>query len=371
MAMSAEGDCQLGVCPQIWLRHPPASLPSTIESITAPGSAPFHLKAVIQEQGDDRKTEVELSWNSPQQYRRTIKGDDFSQTLIVNGDRVFEKNSDDYVPVWLHTLAQALTDLTSVKDMLNVKTYGHTLLINNIKDFNGKKVPHKLGYVVDCSDVYSAEISELKNSTFDEKTFESQEETPANERILAVPLRPSDLIAESTPLDVIWPQTLDGAETGEAWFYISTDRTGKVREVTPLKTANERTNDSARRQIGQWKMRPILRDGIPVQAEGTIRLRLNTRIFGPADPLSNEEARKLLVDAPAPEFPKGKVPPGSTFNCRVAVDNDGKVLEMIVGEGSVRGMIAPCLSVSKWRFKPIIQDGRPVSYRALITVTAP
>jgi hypothetical protein len=46
------------------------------------------------------------------------------------------------------------------------------------------------------------------------------------------------------------------------------------------------------------------------------------------------------------------------------------VIEMIVGEG-VRGVIAPCLSVSKWRFKPLIQDGRAVSYRALISVTAP
>jgi hypothetical protein len=43
---------------------------------------------------------------------------------------------------------------------------------------------------------------------------------------------------------------------------------------------------------------------------------------------------------------------------------------MIVGEG-VRGVIAPCLSVSKWRFKPIVQNGRALPYRALITVTAP
>src|SRR5437879_3863126 len=107
------------ICPQI---KRSTNLPPTLDSITSPGDAPFHLKAVIYERDDpDSKTQVELFWISPQQYRRTIKGDEFSQTLIVNGDRIFEEDSDDYFPLWSQTLVRAMLDLGSAKDLVNAR----------------------------------------------------------------------------------------------------------------------------------------------------------------------------------------------------------------------------------------------------------
>ena len=69
-------------------------------SLTAAGSKPFHLKATITEGHDPSpKAEVEMEWLAPNQWRRTIKSDDFSQTLIVNGDKIFDQHSDDYFPL--------------------------------------------------------------------------------------------------------------------------------------------------------------------------------------------------------------------------------------------------------------------------------
>src|SRR6266567_1055477 len=80
-------------------------------SLTAAGSEPFHLKAAITEGHDPQlKAEVEMEWVAPHKWRRTIKSEEFSQTLIVNGDKVFDQHSDDYFPLGLDTLATAMVD---------------------------------------------------------------------------------------------------------------------------------------------------------------------------------------------------------------------------------------------------------------------
>src|ERR1700690_1872014 len=74
-------------------------------TLIAPGSPSFHLNAVITAQDDpDSKGEVEMFWVAPDKWRRTIKSQEFSQTLIVNRDKVFEQDSEDYFPLSLQTL---------------------------------------------------------------------------------------------------------------------------------------------------------------------------------------------------------------------------------------------------------------------------
>ena len=143
------------------------------------------------------------------------------------------------------------------------------------------------------------------------------------------------------------------------------DRTGKVREVLPVHTDNERSNDSARRQIMAWKFKPATEDGVPVQAEGILNFRLDTRAWGPPAPLSDAEARKLASNPVDPDFPPG-VPTGATKTIWVAVDSDGLILEEIAADGPPQ-LTRPCMdALSKWRFKPIIENGQPRPYRAKI-----
>jgi outer membrane lipoprotein-sorting protein len=78
----------------------PTNVPSIVQAtLVAPGSTPFHLKATITERGDPTyAARVEIFWLAPDKWRRTIQSQEFSQTLIVNGDKVFEQDSDDSFP---------------------------------------------------------------------------------------------------------------------------------------------------------------------------------------------------------------------------------------------------------------------------------
>src|SRR5947209_8326003 len=80
-------------------------------SLIAPGGTPFYLQTVITERADpSERIEVEMTWAAPDKWRRTIHSQDFSQTLIVNGDKVFEQDSDDYFPLGIQTLVTAMVD---------------------------------------------------------------------------------------------------------------------------------------------------------------------------------------------------------------------------------------------------------------------
>jgi hypothetical protein len=75
-------------------------------SLTLPGSKPFHLKAeIIESTNPDSgyKGTFEEYWVSPEKWRWRIESPEFSQTKVVNGDKVLEQNTGDYFPC--HRLA--------------------------------------------------------------------------------------------------------------------------------------------------------------------------------------------------------------------------------------------------------------------------
>ena len=82
-------------------------------SLTSPDGKPFHFHASIEETaepGSDYQAKIEEYWVSPSKWRRTIESPDFSQTLIVDGDVVYEKDDGDYFPYWLNEFLTALFD---------------------------------------------------------------------------------------------------------------------------------------------------------------------------------------------------------------------------------------------------------------------
>ena len=173
------------------------------------------------------------------------------------------------------------------------------------------------------------------------------------------------------PTDVIWPQVLEDNNTaGETSYYVSVDRSGQVREILPLSVAVERADDSARRQIVKWKFKPLVKDGVAVQAEAVLSFHYDTRAYGPPTPLTDAEVRKLATDTVDPEFPPGTAP-GATCNIRIAVDSEGIVIEEIAAGGDP-GLATPCMqAIGKWHFSPILEGGKPRPYRAEITFRAP
>lgn len=339
-----------------------AQSPSLVQgTLISPGGAPFHLKATITE-GRDRTpvAEVEMYWIKPDLWRRSIVSDDFTQTLIVNGKAIYEKDSDDYIPLGLETLVTAMIGPVcyGANDCVKTKLMaaGHAVHLGDYREFDGKQIARRAHYTVSMGDFMSAEVTELEGLTDpDYGPFRPHPQVPGNAPIRIAAMSQAELLhlAVKKP-KIIWPQALDGAETGQASFYLSIDPEGHVREVQPVSTANERTNDSAIRQMMRWKFRPPTKDGKRVQAEGLITLALNTRAFGPAKPLTNRKMRKMATNPVNPILPPGMVPPGTTFRMRVAVDSDGQIIEEIVTDGPP-DLFVPCdAALKRWHFKPIM-----------------
>jgi hypothetical protein len=410
------GTIVLLLLPSVATPTPTAASPTpTIvqATLTAAGSRPFHLRAVIAERGDPAsKTEVEIFWISPEKWRRTIQSPtEFSQTLIVNRDKVYEQDSDGYFPLWSQTLVGAMVDPKAVLDafrsgdrlitkantgadesgkvcfppafkmcmtgryglMETVGAAGHSVDFTDYQDFHGKRVARLLVYHVDAGDSYKAELTELSDlKKPDDSLFSIAESTAPGQRIRSMALPEAELRAMALqPLEIVWPQVLDGATTGKTSYYISLDRSGRVAEVLPLSVAAERADDVARRQIMKWKFRSASEDGVALQAEGTLNFDFDTRSYGPANPLTDEEVRKLASTIVEPTFPPGAAPSGSTHAFWVAVDEEGNVIETIGGEGPHELYKPGMQALGKWRFRPMIADGKAVPYRAQIVFRVP
>ncbi len=376
-------------------------------SLVAPDSEPFHLKATITEERDSSpKGTVEMSWIAPNKWRRIIMAEDFSQTLVVNDDKTEDKHSSDYFPVGLNTLVTAMVDpapllaewrsgdiaLTKANGAVNergvecfdvkrtrcmviesgiresIGAAGHKIVFGDYRKFGGKRIARQLTYTISAGDFETLNITELEPfKSVDETQFVVDNPTPPEGQLAPTTLTDEQLraLAVDSP-QIIWPQVLDGAQTGTATFYLAIDPHGTIREILPIQTANERSNDSAIRQITRWKFRPATRDGVPVQAEGLITFPLNTRAFGPADPLSDVEVRKLATNIVEPSVQSGQVPPGTEYKLWIAVDSDGIVIEQIHTDGPSE-LMGPCgRAIGQWRFNPIMENGQARPYRAQV-----
>lgn len=386
--------------------------PSVVQPVLVePGAPPLHMSATITERADfNEHIDLELYWASPTKWKRTITSQNFSQTLIVNGDKVFEQDSDDYFPIGLQALATALVDpspalqawkpgdllitkangaadesgkvcFNAQKTMCGMSRFGLMETVgvpglfftfSDYRPFNKERVARLVVYKIDQGDSLQARVTELSQmASVDEKLFAVGQPTPKEKQLRVETLSQSQLEDEALqPMDIIWPQVLDGHTTGKTSYLVSIDRTGQVRDVLPLDVAIERANDSAIRQIRRWKFKPALQDGVPVQMEAVLQFEFNTRAYGPTEMLNDADARKLASNIAEPVFPPG-ITSGSSCAVRIAVDADGQIIEQIPGD-CVPGLFMTCSkAIGQWKFSPIQQDGKSLPYRAEVVFRVP
>lgn len=247
---------------------------------------------------------------------------------------------------------------------------GYRFTFTRYKEFRDMRIARLLRG--SGTDRLVAEITKLENWKTQAKLLEVSQDTPLAERLQVVTLSEADARARALqPLEIIWPQALDGPTKGTTTFFATIDRDGKVREVESIIYANERTRDSAVRQMKRWRFEPTMRDGVPTQIETVFTFETDTRKFGPADPLTNAEVRELVDNPVDPVYPAGTAPSGTVYKLNIAVDSDGEIIERIAGEGPL-AMSKLCWDVTgKWKYHPIIENGMPVPYRALVECRIP
>jgi hypothetical protein len=238
--------------------------------------------------------------------------------------------------------------------------------------FKDKRVARLLNYKIDQGDSYELHINTLGELKSDVAAFSIAEPTPKTKQIRSVVVPASELLGLAlVSTEIIWPQVLEDNNTsGETSYYVSIDRSGQVREILPLSISVERADDSARRQIMRWKFKPAMKDGVPVQAEAILNFHFDTRAYGPKEPLTDPEVRKLAKNIVDPVFPPGSAS-GSPCSVRIAVDADSKVIEQIAVEGAGEVSQACMNAIGKWQFSPILEDGKPRPYRAEVKFQVP
>ena len=381
-----------------------------LSQITLPGSTPFHLKAQIADAHDPTKckAEVEEYWASPEKWRRTIHSADFSQTLIVSGDKLSEQDAGDYYPFWLRDLVTAMFDPLPMRQQLMrvkgeftlpmdseqsqscvnmavpggygpVKTnlpfvfcfMGKTALLQDVitpgyrahfhdyAPFNSKRLARLVRFSPDAATSIEARVTEVTEfKSPDEALFTVDQSTPA-----AAQLKSSQ-IGEDTARrimlgspEISWPAVREGKTSGVISVYISVDRSGRVREVWPLASDNSELTTAARDQVQQWKFQPYV-NGVPMQMESVLTLPFNAKQGPPIPVLSNAEARKLAIRAVEAQVAPGAAAKGTRFSLRVAVDEQGKITD-IRNVAQVKPALwkAGERALQQWKFRPYVHEG--------------
>ena len=299
--------------------------------LTLPGSQPFHLKAKIFEtesrdsdrpnQQSDYKAEVEEYWVAPDRWRRTIVSPDFSQTLVVDGDRVSERDKGDYFPWWLNDLITAIFDPLPMADQLkqvssgiaepsggehstscadfhtksgryvfcfegshgalaSVVANGYEAEFKDYAEFHGKRVAKRI--IIDPEPgttikAFITEISQLVNP--EASSFAVDQSTPQGERIQRLHVSEETLRQLAVNDTVSWPGVGGGPLTGRCAVFVSVDRNGHPREVWPGGCDNPGLQDSLREQVQRWQFKTAAAKGTAVQVEGSISFEFQTKLL--------------------------------------------------------------------------------------------
>lgn len=389
------------------------------------GGAGFYLKAQIAATGGARPeyaANVEEYWVAPDKWRRTVASAGFSQTLVVNGDKVSEKLTGDYYPFWLHDLVTAIFDPLPMVDQLKrihtpleipedsaksnsclnmqsrvgvapvqnnvafvfcftgqkgllqaVLTPAYRAQFADYQPFKDKLAARTITAAFAPGFAIAAKITQLiEFSPKDESLFVIEVPTPAAEQMKTSQVGEDSAraLAVKTP-DIVWPAVREGKTSGLMSLYISNDRAGHVREVWPVASDNPELEKAAREQLLHWQYKPYTNGG-PSQMEAVLTFAFSTRIENPVPVLNNAAARKLASSVVEASLPPGKTHKDARFTLRASVNEAGKVLEVRNSNNVAAELYsAGSVALKKWRFRPYMNQGKPDRFYADVTFQVP
>jgi len=353
------------------------------------------------------QAKIEEYWLAPNKYR-TIESPGFSQTLVVNGDKVFEDNSGDYFPWWLNEFVTAIFDplpmLSTLKQsdsqipkpadrnqtcpdlrlradrwvicfggshglLQSVFMKGYSSEFKDYKKFADKNVARLIENDPEPRTDLQAKIVSLAELTQpDEKMFEVQAPTPETRRIRTIRLDEETVRKISVSgTDINWLPVGEGLTRGGCAVYISADRTGQVREVWPGGCDNAGLEDNLRAQVKKWRLKPTVANSLPVQVTSLVTFTFQaSQDKSKALPeLSDADVRKLAFYTVPPDFPPG--PYRREAIVQISVDETGK----LTGVNNLANLpsnlfLAADQALSQWRFRPYVVNGKAQYFHAIV-----
>lgn len=293
-------------------------------TLAAAGNAPFHLKATIaDEKAHDPQwnATVEEWWQSPKVYRREFRSAAFTQILVVDGSRVEEHDNGSVFPELLRNLAtelvtpvprydqlaalhqtmpmpdgsagqivatweirgsdnreaKAIQASVAVSRQTGLFTYGGDLdwdvALHDFTEFHGKQIARRLTAQAGRGPTLTARVTMLEDLQTPTATlFRITSATPSQQQLRTVVVHEAELrrllIEAPTPA---WPVS---TKPGSIIMRIVVDRTGQVRSVDDFYSDDPAAQPAAEAALLQWRYRPYLDHGSPVQVISTVTLPL-------------------------------------------------------------------------------------------------
>ena len=293
-------------------------------SLALPGHAPFHLKASIADEkaGDPQWTAaVEEWWQSPTEFKRVFHSTQFSQVLIAHGGKVEEHDDGTAFPELLRNLTSELTVIVPRYDQLaalhqavdqpdggtgqivarwdivgtdgatskaikasvavsrqtGLFTYGGDVdwdvALHDFAEFHGEQIARRLTAQSGRGPTLTARVTLLEDlSTADRAEISIAKATPFKQqlRVAVVPeLEMRRLLVASTKPS--WPEA---TKPGAIVMRIVVDRGGQVRSVDDFYSDDPAAQPAAEAAVLQWRFKPYIDKGAPVQVISTVTLPL-------------------------------------------------------------------------------------------------
>jgi hypothetical protein len=404
-------------------------------SLTGDGARPFHLRVIVSEPENPQSPyqgTIEEWWSSPTEWRREVTAKSgMHQTIVVADGKKSEKDEGDYFPLWLRNFVTALVDpipdssaWTSSKATINQITFPngqrsdacarmqfkvgtgsratdafanlcfdgkdqlesvisprYSMEFHDYHGFGKKQIARKLSDDPEPGTALSGDVVQLEDlsRTYPNNPFSP---LPTNDgRFESTELSSAELeslTAGNTP--IAWPPVRSGNLHGFLAMYISADAQDHVREAWPLNSDNAGLEDPARAQVEKWTITPAKDSaGNPVQVDGGLGFSFHTVIGNPIPVLSDAEARQLAIKTVEPKFAPGTAPSGTRYRVSIAINEQGAITGISVGDAEVPGTIKPpdaaffaiMAAVHEWRFQPLIKDGAPQYFFAVLVFAIP
>jgi TonB family protein len=305
--------------------HDAVALAARLSTLAEPGAQPFHLKLTAQDttmRNPEYNSEIEVWWAAPDKWRRTVKSPVFTQIAIRNERRYYESNSAvDYLPYWLDELIRGSIDPIPVDALASVSadedrpgcgnwevahgsgdemfsSYASMcfnpdgtareifagpvgLKLAAYQEFDNRRIARQLNvWPGDRSEVTATVtvLEPLENGEHSgsgipiSNLFDPPNDTGFASRVRFVSVPESALAPSDSPArpPLSWPSSYTFPINGVIAVRVQIDRAGNVREFPSAISKNQAINAGAVAQIKNWKFKPYLVDGLPVEVVTTL-----------------------------------------------------------------------------------------------------
>jgi len=259
--------------------------------------------------------EIEIWWSAPDKWRRNVQSSAFTQTAIQNGARYYESNPvSDYLPYWLYELIERSINPIPVAAFANVSANedqtgcGNWEVVHGLGNemfssyasmcfnadgtarqifagpiglkltayqrFGNKLIARQLNVWPGDRSEITATVTTIEplGKQSSRALFDTPGDTGLASRVRFVSVPESALTPADSParLPLTWPSSYTFPVNGVIAVGVQIDRAGNVREFPSAISKNQALNAGAVAQIKNWKYKPYVADGSPVEVVTTL-----------------------------------------------------------------------------------------------------